>query len=124
MTKKIETRKDEIRYKTLEPSQMLNKYICKRVVKKWTEELIQWKNKDDEEGEYNAEFVVHTFDVDRALLIINAYLVATEAKRKMEWAEKNEEYLERTFHLLIEKAAPIPVGRYIPKEFSLAYQSE
>lgn len=297
MTKKIETRKDEIRYKTLEPSQMLNKYICKRVVKKWTEEFIdedtgekvnversqtlyergtvinketlariqfdieageitepievsnqnrtgyefeneslfpwaakvameernvkfllygssidnaltvlrdyvelhynggftileakefnkciiltdrlsdkmngsdidaeylkgnidfetyietrekdtsdidgeskdegkkfyqleltiQWKNKDDEEGGYNAEFVVHTFDVDRALLIINAYLVATEAKRKMEWAEKNEEYLERTFHLLIEKAAPIPVGRYIPKEFSLAYQSE
>lgn len=85
---------------------------------------IQWKKKDDEEGEYNAEFVVHTFDVDRALLIINAYLVATEAKRKMERAEKNEEYLERTFHLLIEKAAPIPVGRYIPKEFSLAYQSE
>ena len=85
---------------------------------------IQWKNKDEEEGEYNAEFVVHTFDVDRAMLIINAYLLANEAKRKREKAEKNEDYLERTFHLLIEKAQPIPIGRYIPKEFSLAYQSE
>lgn len=86
--------------------------------------LIQWREADGVEGEYSAEFVVHTSDMDRALLIINAYLVGSEAKRKTEKTERNEEYFERTFHTLIEKAAPIPVGRYIPKEFSLAYQSE
>ncbi len=85
---------------------------------------IQWKNKDDEEGEYPAEFVVHTFDVDRALLVINAYLTAREAIKRKEREEKGEEYSECTFHLLIEKAAPIPIGRYIPKEFSIAYQGE
>ena len=85
---------------------------------------IQWKDKSEQGGEYPAEFVVHTFDVDRALLVISAYLMAREAKKIKESSEKNEEYSEKTFHLLIEKAQPIPIGRFIPKEFSLAYQSK
>lgn len=38
--KKVETRKDEIRFKTDDPKRMLNKYICTRVVKTWTENFV------------------------------------------------------------------------------------
>lgn len=84
--------------------------------------IIKWhQEEDDDSGEYTAPFVVHTFDTDRALLLINAYLQAREQKMKHEAEEKGESYRTKTFQLTIEKAAPIPIGRYIPKEFSLAY---
>lgn len=87
--------------------------------------IIKWhQEEDDDSGEYQAPFVVHTFDTDRALLLINAYLQARENKLKKEAEEKGEKYRIKTFQLTIEKAGPIPIGRYIPKEFSLAYQSE
>jgi len=35
--KKVETRKDEIRITTADPKRMLNKYICKKVLKTWKE---------------------------------------------------------------------------------------
>ncbi len=86
---------------------------------------IKWhQEEDDDSGEYQAPFVVHTFDTERALLIINAYLTAREAKFKKEQEDKGESYRVKSFQLVIEKANPIPIGRYIPKEFSLAYSEE
>ena len=35
--------------------------------------------------------------------------------------EKGHEFRKREIHTAIESAKPIPVGRFIPKEFSMAY---
>lgn len=36
----METRKNEVRYSTLEPEKLLNKYIAKRVLKTWIEDFV------------------------------------------------------------------------------------
>ena len=59
---------------------------------------------------------------DRAMMLINDYLIKKEKKRALDAAERKHEYTEQTFSTSIEKAAPIPVGVFIPKEFSEAYQ--
>jgi len=66
--------------------------------------------------------VVQTINVDRAMMLINDYLVKKEKKRAQDAAERKHEYTEQTYTTSIEKAAPIPVGVFIPKEFSEAYQ--
>ncbi|MEI8087526.1 MAG: RNA polymerase subunit sigma [Paludibacter sp.] len=66
--------------------------------------------------------VVQTINVDRAMMLINDYLIKKEKKRALDAAERKHEYTEQTFSTSIEKAAPIPVGVFIPKEFSEAYQ--
>lgn len=38
--KLITTRKDEVRYTTSDPKKMLGRFICRRVVKKWTEAFL------------------------------------------------------------------------------------
>jgi len=42
----METRKNEVKYLTLEPKQLLNKYIAKRVLKKWQQNFV-----DEDTGE-------------------------------------------------------------------------
>jgi len=66
--------------------------------------------------------VVQTINVDRAMMLINYYLIKKEKKRAQDAKERDHEYTEQTYHTSIEKAAPIPVGVFIPKEFSEAYQ--
>lgn len=66
--------------------------------------------------------VVQTINVDRAMMLINDYLVKKEKKRAQQAFEKGHEYTEQTYTTSIEKAAPIPVGVFIPKEFSEAYK--
>ena len=66
--------------------------------------------------------VVQTINVDRAMMLINDYLIKKEKKRAQDAKERDHEYTEQTYHTSIEKAAPIPVGVFIPKEFSEAYQ--
>ena len=40
INEKVKTRKDEIRFKTDDPKRMLNKYICARVLKTWTDDFV------------------------------------------------------------------------------------
>ena len=72
--------------------------------------------------ETTQSFIVHTFDTDRALMVISHYLKKWEEKKYQEHKEKGwSEYEIRDFKLCIEKAGPMPVGAFVPKEFSLAY---
>lgn len=67
-------------------------------------------------------FIVHTFDTDRAMMIISQYLKKLEEDKREHHKEKGySEYEVRDFKLSIEKAAPMPIGAFVPKEFSLAY---
>lgn len=67
-------------------------------------------------------FIVHTFDTDRAMMIISQYLKKLEEDKREHHKEKGySEYEVRDFKLSIEKAAPMPIGAFVPKEFSMAY---
>lgn len=74
-----------------------------------------------DEEERVQTFVVNTFNVDRAMMLITHYLKNREEECEKQAKEKGHEFRKREIHTAIESAKPIPVGRFIPKEFSMAY---
>lgn len=74
-----------------------------------------------EEEERTQTFVVNTFNVDRAMMLITHYLKNKEEECEKQAKERGHEFNKREIHAAIESAKPIPVGRFIPKEFSMAY---
>lgn len=82
---------------------------------------IETKVTFDDEEERTQTFVVHTFNVDRAMMIISHWLKNKEEEYEKKAKEKGHEYEKKDIHTSIESAKPIPVGRFIPKEFSMAY---
>lgn len=75
----------------------------------------------ENEDERVQTFVVNTFNVDRAMMLITHYLKNKEDECEKQAKEKGHEFRKREIHTAIESAKPIPVGRFIPKEFSMAY---
>ena len=75
----------------------------------------------ENEDERVQTFVVNTFNVDRAMMLITHYLKNKEEECEKQAKEKGHEFRKREIHTAIESAKPIPVGRFIPKEFSIAY---
>ena len=71
--------------------------------------------------ETTRNFVVHTFDTDRAMMIISFYLKTLEVGIQKNAEENGSEYEIRDFKLCIEKAASLPISAFVPKEFSMAY---
>ncbi len=82
---------------------------------------IETKVTFDDEEERTQTFVVHTFNVDRAMMLISHWLKNKEEEYEKQAKEKGHEYEKKDIHTSIESAKPIPVGRFIPKEFSMAY---
>lgn len=76
---------------------------------------------EGEEEERIQTFVVNTLNVDRAIMLITHYLKNKEEECEKQAKEKGHEFNKREIHAAIESAKPIPVGRFIPKEFSMAY---
>lgn len=74
-----------------------------------------------DEEERVQTFVVNTLNVDRAMMLITHYLKNKEEECEKQAKEKGHEFNKREIHAAIESAKPIPVGRFIPKEFSMAY---
>lgn len=54
-------------------------------------------------------------------MLITHYLKNKEEECEIQAKEKGHEFRKREIHTAIESAKPIPVGRFIPKEFSMAY---
>lgn len=75
----------------------------------------------ENEDERVQTFIVNTFNVDRAMMLITHYLKNKEEECEIQAKEKGHEFRKREIHTAIESAKPIPVGRFIPKEFSMAY---
>ncbi len=82
---------------------------------------IETKVTFDDEEERTQTFVVHTFNVDRAMMLITHWLKHKEEEYAKQAKEKGHVYDKKEIHTSIESAKPIPVGRFIPKEFSMAY---
>ena len=76
---------------------------------------------EGEEEERIQTFVVNTLNVDRAMMLITHYLKNKEEECEKQAKEKGHKFNKREIHAAIESAKPIPVGRFIPKEFSMAY---
>jgi hypothetical protein len=74
-----------------------------------------------DEEQRTQTFVVNTFNVDRAMMLITHWLKNKEEECEKQAKEKGHEFNKREIHAAIESAKPIPVGRFIPKEFSMAY---
>lgn len=82
---------------------------------------IETKIKYGDDQELTYTFLVHTYNAERAMMLITAYLKDKEDKYCEEALLKGNVYEKRDIHATIEVAKPIPVGRFIPKEFSEAY---
>lgn len=54
------------------------------------------------------------------MMLITHYLKQRGRMREAS-QRKGHEFNKREIHAAIESAKPIPVGRFIPKEFSMAY---
>ena len=66
-------------------------------------------------------FVVHTYNVDRAMMLITDYVNKKQEERVEKDKERGLDTEKKEFHAMVESAKPIPVGRFIPREFSMAY---
>ena len=75
---------------------------------------IETKVTFDDEEERTQTFVVHTFNVDRAMMLISHWLKNKEEEYERKAKEKGHEYEKKDIHTSIESAKPIPVGRFIP----------
>lgn len=69
-------------------------------------------------------FVVHSFNVDRCMMLINRYIKDQQDIREREALERGDEFERKEFHTMIEAAKTISVGCFIPREFSEAYKEE
>lgn len=79
---------------------------------------------DNGECETTKDFVVHTLNTERALMKINEYLKVKEQERKINAKENDYSYFEQTYYPMIESAKTIPVGCFIPREFSDVYTNK
>ena len=77
-----------------------------------------------DEDERSATFVVHTYNVDRAMMLITSYLKKKQDEHEQEAKEKGNPFEKKEIHTMIEVAKPISVGRFIPREFSMAYSGK
>ena len=73
------------------------------------------------EIEYEQSFVVNTFNVDRGMMIINEWLKKKEDEQERKSVESGRVYEKRELQATIEQVKVIPVSRFIPQEFSMAY---
>ena len=76
------------------------------------------------EDERSATFVVHTYNVDRVMMLITSYLKKKQDEHEQEAKEKGNPFEKKEIHTMIEVAKPISVGRFIPREFSMAYSGK
>lgn len=79
----------------------------------------------DKEGNETKEFfhfVVNSTSAERANMLINVYLKQKQDEERVKLTEKGIVFDEDLITAAIEEAAIIPIGVFIPKEFSEAYK--
>jgi|GEM_PF-6442683 hypothetical protein len=79
----------------------------------------------DEEQEQSGSFIVQTYTAARANLLIEKWLRDEEERRYRQALDNpDRSYTPRQVNSFIEESKTIPVGTFIPEEFSLAYHDE
>lgn len=84
---------------------------------------VVYTDKDGCEDERNTLFVVNTYTCTRANLLIEKWLRDRQEERYLKSLEDPDNHFERhEIHSFVEESKIIPIGEFIPTEFSLAYQ--
>ena len=78
----------------------------------------------DEDYSTTQDFVVHSFNVDRCMMLINKYIKDQQDIKERQAIERGDEFERKEFHTMIESAKTISIGCFIPKEFSEAYRDQ
>lgn len=123
-----ELKADDVSIAYLKEEISMDEYVEKVA----TEECEEFKPEDNkfyhiettitfDEEQHAQTFVVHTFNVDRAMMLITHYLKVKEKECEKNAIKNGHEFNKREIHTAIESVKPIPVGCFIPKEFSMAY---
>lgn len=77
------------------------------------------------EDEQTGSFIVQTYTAARANLIIEKWLNDQEQRRYLESLEHPDRtYVRRHVKSFLEESKIIPIGRFIPVDFSMAYKDE
>ena len=79
----------------------------------------------DKEGNERTEFfqfVVNSTSAERANMLINVYLKQKQDEERQRATEKGNVFDEELITAAIEESAIIPIGVFIPKEFSEVYK--
>ena len=81
---------------------------------------ITYHREGNDDTESTFMFMVKATTAERAELLINIYL----QQKEQEMREKNEEHEKREVVASIEESAIVPIGIFVPKEFSEVYKSQ
>lgn len=79
------------------------------------------RDAEAEGSEFDHSFIVHTCNVDRAMMTINNHLKEQEERTCQKYAEHGQEYTKRDLQASIEQVKVVPVSRFIPDDFASAY---
>lgn len=102
------------------------KEMEEKVLKKWYK-INSKIVKADEEGTERSEFfnfVVNSTSAERANMLINVYLKQRQDEERARAKERGSTFNEEMITAAIEESAIIPIGCFIPKEFSEVYKDE
>lgn len=75
-----------------------------------------------EEVERPGTFIVKTYSIERALMIIQNWLMKQEEEQEKDCENNHLEYKKKEIKITLELANQIPIGQFIPLEFSMAYK--
>lgn len=95
---KIQTRKDEVRFKTSDIRRIIGKYLATNVLRTWNEDFV---------------------DVDTAKVVITAW-INSKIKERIE--KENEEC--KVVDISILAASPFACNAIVEKAFCLAYKEQ
>lgn len=80
------------------------------------------KEEDDDDDEHMYTFVVKSVTAERANMLINDYLKRKQEEEYQRAVEKGNVYIKRDIQSSIEESSIIPIGCFIPLEFSEVYK--
>ena len=95
-----------------------------RTLKKWykiNSKIVTGDKEGNERTEF-FHFVVNSTSAERANMLINVYLKQKQDEERARAKEKGNVFNEELINAAIEESAIIPIGVFIPKEFSEVYK--
>lgn len=85
---------------------------------------IECRINEDDNYSTTQLFVIHSFNVDRCMLLISRYINQQQDLREQKAIERGDEWERKILTTMIETAKTISIGCFIPKEFSEAYKDQ
>lgn len=85
---------------------------------------IECRINEDDNYSTTQLFVIHSFNVDRCMLLISRYINEQQELFEKEAIQRGDDWERKELTTMIESAKTISIGCFIPREFSEAYKEE